>query len=59
MNSATLIDRMTDVVNQTKNDRLANALLKLINRLAHQGAPFEKPLTKNEIKSIMKFVDPQ
>ena len=41
---------------KTKNDQLFNALTRLSDRLMHQGALFEKPLTKSERKIIQLFI---
>lgn len=57
MNAATVIARMQDMASTTKDDRLANVLSALVSRLSHQGALFEKPLTKTEVRLIMKFVE--
>ena len=56
MNASTVIERMQAMASTTKDDKLANILSHLINRLAHQGYPFEKPLTKTETRLIMRFM---
>lgn len=57
MNAAEVIARMTAMATSTKDDALSNALLRVAHRLAHQGYPFEKPLTKAETRIVMKFVE--
>lgn len=56
MNLATLISRLQDAAAKEKNDAMANTYSQLANRLAHQGTPFEKPLTGKEIRLISQFV---
>lgn len=55
MNLSTLIARLQDAAAATRDDARANLLSALAVRLSHQGAPFEKPLTRTEIQQISQF----
>jgi hypothetical protein len=50
-----IIARLHDAAATSKSDAMANIISKLANRLAHQGAPFEKPLTETEMTLISKY----
>jgi hypothetical protein len=50
-----VITRLHDAAAASKNDALANIISKLAGRLAHQGAPFEKPLSETEMTLISKY----
>lgn len=56
MDAYTIASKMQDMATKTKNDQLFNALTRLSDRLMHQGALFEKPLTKSERKIIQLFI---
>lgn len=47
--------KMQEIASKTKDDRLFNTLTRLSDRLLHQGALFEKPLTKYERSVIQIF----
>ena len=55
----TLIERMSDFARTTKNDTLSVAVSKVVNRLEHQSALFEIPLTASEIAIIRPFLQLQ
>lgn len=51
-----------DIINQlhaasaaARDDATSNVISKLANRLAHQGFPFEKPLSEAEQILIAKY----
>jgi len=48
---------MSDFALTTKDDRASNDVARVVDRLAHQRAPFERPLTEAEIRIINKFLD--
>lgn len=56
MDIATTIQKMTEFVATTKDDKLANAVSKVANRLINQGQPFEKELSAREIKIVTMFM---
>jgi hypothetical protein len=55
LNTANIIARMEAMARTTKNDALSNNLLRIAHRLAHQGALFEKPLSRDERRIVAKF----
>ena len=44
-----------DVKLPARDDATSNVISKLANRLAHQGTPFEKPLSEAEQILIAKY----
>lgn len=56
MTAHEIATRMVDMAMKTKDDRLSNALTRLANRLVHQGALFESPLTVNEFRIVRMFM---
>ena len=52
MDNIELIQRLQDAAFRAKDDRVSNRLAALANRLEHQGALFEKPLTASERRVI-------
>ena len=55
-NALAIATKMQDIASKTKDDRLFNTLTRLSDRLMHQGALFEKPLTKYERSVIQLFL---
>lgn len=55
MNASTILDRLQTAARLSKDDAQFNLITSLVHRLAHQGAPFEKPLTRSEIAEISKY----
>lgn len=55
MNVSTIIDRLHAAALQSTNDREANFISALANRLEHRSALFEKDLTKIEITMISRY----
>jgi len=55
-NPATVIARMGEFAQSTKNDKLSNAVARVAERLAHVGAICEAPLTKSEMAIIRPFM---
>ena len=56
-NAYEIATRMQSMAMKTKDDRLSNSLLRLSDRLLHQGALFEKPLTSAERRIVSLFID--
>lgn len=56
MTAHDIATRMIDMATKTKDDRLSNTLTRLANRLVHQGALFESPLTVNEFRIVKLFM---
>ena len=50
-----IIARLHDAAAASTNDAMANIISKLAGRLAHQGAPFEKPLSETEMTLISRY----
>ena len=55
MNVSTIIDRLHQAAMASKNDREANFISALADRLEHRSALFEKDLTKIEIAMISRY----
>jgi hypothetical protein len=56
MDATNIITNLMLKASNTKDDAEANLLSHLANRISHQGSPFEKPLTKQEISAIQKYI---
>ena len=48
--------RIQAFANRSTNDQLSNALARLADRVLHQGALFEAPLTPAETRIVKKFL---
>lgn len=55
MDVTDIITRLQLALGSAKDDATFNVICKLINRLAHQGALFEKPLSEAEQTLIVKY----
>ena len=55
MNAYDVIDRLHAASATARDDATSNVIAKLANRLAHQGFPFEKPLSEAEQILIAKY----
>ena len=55
MNTYDVIDRLHAASAAARDDATSNVIAKLANRLAHQGFPFEKPLSEAEQILIAKY----
>ena len=55
MDVTDIISRLHLALGSTRDDATFNVICKLINRLAHQGALFEKPLNEAEQALIVKY----
>lgn len=56
MSAHKIVERMMDFAARAKSDAVSVAVSHAANRLAHQGALFEEPLTPEEISIIKKFI---
>jgi hypothetical protein len=56
MNIHTLTTKITDLAKSCKLDAEANELYRLADRVAHQGALFEKPLTDAEMAMVKRLI---
>ena len=57
MNVQTVLDRMSAAARATKDDARSVQLMRVADRLAHQGAFGEKPLTREEIDVVKEFLN--
>jgi hypothetical protein len=57
MNVQTVLDRMSVAARATKDDARSVQLMRVADRLAHQGAFGEKPLTAAEIAVVKEFLN--
>ena len=51
-----LITKITDIAKDCQLDAEANELYRLADRVAHQGALFEKPLTDSELAMVKRLI---
>jgi hypothetical protein len=56
MNIHTLTAKITDLAKSCKLDAEANELYRLADRVGHQGALFEKPLTDAEMAMVKRLI---
>lgn len=56
MDMTTLLDRIHTAARTAKLDAEANMLARLADRVAHQGAAFEAPLTAGELEVVKRFL---
>ena len=56
MNVQNILDRMSAAARATKDDTRSVSLMRVADRLAHQGAFGEKPLTASEVAVIREFL---
>ena len=56
MDKMQLIQKIASAAKATKNDAESNMLSRVVDRLIHVGAPYEKPLTNGEIDIISRFL---
>lgn len=52
-----VIAAMTKFASNTGDDRLSVAVARVAQRLQHQGAPFETPLTGKEQRIVNMFIN--
>ena len=51
-----LLTKITDLAKDCQLDAEANELYRLADRVAHQGALFEKPLTAAELAMVKRLI---
>jgi len=51
-----LLTKITDLAKSCKLDAEANELYRLADRVGHQGALFEKPLTDAELAMVKRLI---
>lgn len=56
MQIQTVLKRIQDAALHAKLDSESNALARLAERVAHQGALFEPPLTAGEMAIVKRFM---
>lgn len=56
MNIHTLATKIADLAKSCKLDAEANELYRLADRVGHQGALFEKPLTESEMAMVKRLI---
>ena len=57
MNVQNILDRMSTAARVTKDDNRSVMLMRVADRLAHQGSFGEKPLTAEEIAVVKEFIN--
>jgi len=55
-NISAIVSHIMGIAETTPDDRESVKLSRLANRLMHQGAPFEAPLTTSEIADVMFYL---
>lgn len=56
MDISTLLAKIHAAVKSARVDAEANMLARLADRVAHQGYPFEAPLTESELTLVKRFM---
>ena len=56
MDMTILLDRIHTAAKTAKMDAEANMFAALADRVAHQGYPFEAPLTAGELDLVKRFL---
>lgn len=56
MDMTILLDRIHTAAKTAKVDAEANMFAALADRVAHQGYPFEAPLTPGELALVKRFL---
>ena len=56
MDMTALLAKIHAAAKTARVDAEANMLARLADRVAHQGAPFEAPLTESEMALVKRFM---
>lgn len=56
MDISTLLAKIHVAAKSARVDAEANMLARLADRVAHQGYPFEAPLTQSELALVKRFM---